>query len=463
MDLLLLHTQDKTDKKSGSTSTCDLKLYSNEDNVEYVGTFNFDYQRYGSKKQITFIHSFNLNILTGDIIVGYQLFNNNLTNEKQFKSSSLSKKNSFNLLYELTENGFYRGEKRLKFWGIKYDRALESIRSIIYKKIEPHFKSDFIKNKIYEHKCSVNLLYDMLVDYHLDVKEIKSHDNVYENIRYEYPKKKWLVKNDNKFLPSILDSYGIKSKYLVGELNKFSDKSIHISSLNYLCKLFGDNYLDYIKQINWENYCYDLPINKKFHILKNDVEKKSMVTLINKWDNNTLRSDSLIFNLNKLFTIRDLLEKRGLELKFKAKNDYEFENVMESWLGIKLHFARGFKLRYEFPEDFVKSIETNIEINGETFTPKILLTEEDFRVEGYNMKNCMSKQFTNGSLYIYIALTNNRKRINLQYRKGGLVQQYGKANTPVIDLFNLAVEVLTERFKSYPSIEWKKEKYDFLM
>ena len=90
MDLLLLHTQDKTDKKSGSTSTCDLKLYSNENNIEYVGTFNFDYQRYGSKKQITFIHSFNLNILTGDIIVGYQLFNNNLTNEKQFKSSSNS-------------------------------------------------------------------------------------------------------------------------------------------------------------------------------------------------------------------------------------------------------------------------------------------------------------------------------------------------------------------------------------
>jgi hypothetical protein len=74
----------------------------------------------------------------------------------------------------------------------------------------------------------------------------------------------------------------------------------------------------------------------------------------------------------------------------------------------------------------------------------------------------MSKQFTNGNLYVYVALTYKRKRINLQYRKGNLVQQYGKANTPVIDIFDSAIETLTNRFKSHPNIEWKKEKYDFL-
>ncbi|WP_282459225.1 hypothetical protein, partial [Mycoplasmopsis arginini] len=114
MDLLLTYKQEKRDTKSDSVSTCDLKLYSNHTNIEYVGVFDFDYQRYGTKKQITFRHSFNVDIVTGDVVVGYELTNNNLTRDRLFKTTSINKKNSFNLLYELTENGFYRGEKRLK-------------------------------------------------------------------------------------------------------------------------------------------------------------------------------------------------------------------------------------------------------------------------------------------------------------------------------------------------------------
>jgi len=463
MDLLLKHNQKKIDNKSGSVSICDLRLFSDDDNIEYFGTFDFDYQRYGYKRQVTFIHSFTLNILTGDILINYKLINNNLTKEQQLKTSSQSKKNSFKMLSELSENGFYRGEKRLKYWGVKYERVIESINLTIYNKIKTNFKGDFIKSKNYENKYVINPLYDMLVDYHLDCKEIKQHDGVYEDIKHEYPKKKWLLKNDNKFLPAILDTYGIKSKYLIGELNSRCDKPIQIASLNYLCKLFGDNYLDYLKQFNWDLHCYDIIPNRKVHRLKNDVEKKSMVTLINRWEKDSLRSDSLIYNLNKLFTIRELLEQRGIDLNFKAKCDNEFENILETWIGIKSYFSKGYKLKYVFPEDFINIIETEIDVDGLSYTPKILSTEEDFRLEGYRMKNCMSKQFSNGNLYVYVSLTHKRKTINLQYRKGVLTQQYGKANTPVIDLFKTAIDILSNRFNSQPNIEWKKEKYDFLV
>ena len=97
------------------------------------------------------------------------------------------------------------------------------------------------------------------------MKGIKGHDGVYDDIQTEYPKKKWLIKNDYKFLPSILDSYGIKSKYLIGELNKNFSRKIQIGSLNYLCKLFGENYIDYLKQINWDRHCYENVPNKKLH------------------------------------------------------------------------------------------------------------------------------------------------------------------------------------------------------
>ena len=462
MDLLLIHRQEKRDNKSSASSICDLKLYSDSNNIEYIATFDFDYHRYGEKKHVTFIHRFNLNLSNGDILVTYTIDNHNLTDEKSFKSSTLKKKNNFGLLFDLSENGFYRGEKRPKFWGVKYDRIIEKIFELVYDKIKDNFKNDFIKEKNYQQKYSVNPIYDLIVDFHLDLKDIKSHDGVYHDIRYEYPKKKYLKLNENKFLPAVLDSYSIKSKYLIGELNANSDKSIHISSLNYICKLFGSNFIDYIKKVNWQNHCYDLPNNKKIHELKNESEKRLMVHLINNWERNTLRTDSLIYNINKLLTIREQLEVKGLDLKFKAKNDHEFENILETWSGIKQHFARGFKLRYIFPQHFLDDIEQPIEINGEIFKPKVLTTEEEFRVEGYVMKNCMSKQFPHGSLYIFMSLTNKRKRINLQYRKGFLSQQYGKANTPVPESFTKSVEILTERFKNYVNLEWRKEKYDFL-
>jgi hypothetical protein len=462
MDLIFKHSQEKTDKKFSSNSNCDIKLYQTDNELIYFAVYDFDYQRYGNKKHVTFEHGFNLNLNNGDIITTYRILNGGVTEEKMFRNSYLKKKNDFKMLLELTENGFIRGEKRINYWGVKYNRQIESMINLVFNIIKPKFKSDFYLNKNYIQKHTINPLYDMFVDYHLDVKKIKAHDGVYFDIKNEYPKKKWLIKNDYKFLPSVLDSYGIKSKYLIGEINKLSGKPINISTLNYICKLFGSGYIDYLKKIKWENHCYDLMPNKKLHELKNDSEKKCMVSVINKWETETLKSDSFVYSINRLLSIREVLKERGVDLSFKAKNDHDFENLMEQWSSIKLHFARGYKVKYVMSTDFIETIEQEININGEIYIPKLILSEEDFRLEGFTMKNCMGKQFSHGAIYIYVSLQHKRKRINLQYRKGKLNQSYGKANTPVTPIFGKAIDVLTKRFEVQPNIEWRKEKYDFL-
>lgn len=462
MDLLFKHSQEKKDKKYGSKSECDLKLFFDGTFIKYNSVFDFQYNRYGSMKYVTFEHQLVINITNGDIQVKYDIINKGLTDEKMFRTTTKQKKNDFKLLFDLTDNGFGRGEKRVGYWGVKYSRASKQILDLIHDIIKDKIKLEYTSQKILKGEYQVNPFYDMIVDFHLEMKGIKGHNSVYHDIQNDYPKKKWLEKNDYKFLPSVLDSYGIKSKYLIGELNKNVGRPINLGSLNYLCKMFGPNYLDYLKQFVWELHCYDNPPNRKIHELKNDSEKSCMVKTIQKWETTTLKSDSLIYSINKLFIIRDLLEQRGLDLRFKAKNDSEFDNTMETWSGIKLHFARGYKVKYTLPQDMIDYIESDITIGDEVYKPTLILTEEEFRLEGFNMKNCMSKQFLHGSIYIYVALQHKRKRINLQYRKGTLVQSYGKANTKVLDIFNEATEVLTERFKKYTNVEWKKEKYDFL-
>jgi hypothetical protein len=457
MDLLFVYRQEKQDLRKTTNSICDLRLYGDEDNILFTSSFDFDYSRYGEDKHVTFIHKLNIQIKTGNIFLNYEIENSKNTNDS---SKNTSKKNNFNILFDVTENGFYNGERRQKFWGVKYQKATNTIFNLIYKIIQPNFKNEYYREKNYTEKHQVNPLYDVLVDYHLDMNGIKPHDGVYYNIRHDYPKKKYLKTNNFKFLPSILDSYSIKSKYLLGVLNKNTDNTIHIKSLNYICKLFGENYIDYIKKVKWETVCYDLPPNKRIHQLKNDSEKRLMIQLINNWEKKNIKTESFIYSINKLLTLREFLEKKGLKLKFNAKNDNDFDNLLETWTSIQKHLKKGYKLRYNFPEDFVKTLESPIIHNNETYKPKILMSEDDFRIEGFLMKNCMSKQFSYGSLYVYISLLNKKKRINVQYRLGVLSQHYGKTNTETPKEFLPVIDTLSKRMVTYRNMIWKIEKYE---
>lgn len=462
MDLLFTHKQEKTNKKLDNVaSNCELTLSKDDKFIYYEGNFNFIYTRYGEKRNLTHSYYFSVNIKTGNIHCKYILTPHQVSKNKLFRPTKRDKKNNFELLFDCVEDGLIHGEKKTGFWGTKYQKAVDKIYNMIDDILRPNFKSDFYKNKEHTEKYTENPLYDLIVDYHLDMKGIKAHDKIYSDIQYDYPLKKWLTKNENKFLPAVLDSYGIKSKYLISELNTITNP-VYIKSVNYFCKLFGENYIDYIKQIKWQGHCYTLPFNKKTHMLKNEAEKKCMVSLLNNWEKNFIKSETALYSVNKLLSTREFIEGRGLNLKFKTKTTIDFDFLMDSWVSIKSHMNKGYKLKYHMPDEFIQMIEKDIVIDNQTFKSKLLITEDDFRVEGYDMKNCMNAQFVHGILYLYVTLQSGRKKINLQYRRGVLSQMYGKANTKVDDSFLPAVSVLSTRFEKEPNIHPKKIKYDII-
>jgi hypothetical protein len=461
MELLFTHEQEKKDRLN-LISTCNLKLSLDGDFLVYISSFYSEYLRHGVKITLFFEHQLHLNLINGDFSTGYKLNNNGNLFKSLLKNKIKNKTNDFIFLDELLTNGFYKGEKRTNFWGVKYSRATDKIFKIVFDLLKYKFQSNFLKTKEYENKNLNDKLFELIVDFHLDCKKIKGHDNIYFDIKYNFPKKKYLKRNEDKFLPAILDEYGIKSKYLISELNKEHNPPIHLKSLKYLCNLFGENYVEYLKKIPWEVNLYREVVNKKIHTLKNESEKKNLVTLFNKWQDIDSIHGNLISSLNKLLSLRGYLEKIGFNLKFQIKNNTDLNNQYEVWYGHKKHLNRGYRLRYNIDSDFVKFIQEDIEVNGETFKPKLLLNEEEFIIEGTIMKNCMSKQFSHGVICLFVSLKNKNKRVNLQYRKGTLVQSYGKANTQVPEIFNDAIYILTQRFKKNSEITWKKEKYDFI-
>lgn len=464
MDLLFNHHQDKRHKNGKTHSYCDLKLYKFNNLIHYVAEFCFTYYRYEVEKNMSVNYGLTIDMNNGDLTSTYQIINKSPSSEVFGLSKCNKIKNKFDKVFETTSSGFYNGEKRKKFWGVKYDKVTSKIFNIILNNLSQEIKSEFLKGKDYINKPVINPLFDLLVDFHLDKKKIKSHDSVYFSIQREYPKIKWLRLNDYKFLPSVLDSYGIKTKYLIGEINKNETNDINIRSVNYLCKLFGENYVDYLKQIDWATHCCVPTPNKKHHELKNEYEKKSMIKLINNWEKENFHVNDLISSISELLTIREFLETKNINLKFKVNNDIEFMLTFERWKNMKSHYKKGYQIRYSMPNDFVCEIEKEIIVDGLVFKPTILKTEEEYNLEGFIMKNCMGKQFIYGLMRIYISLTHKRKRINLQYnRNGNLLQSYGKANTPVDVFFNESVKILNKRMLEYSDIQWVKEKYDFIV
>lgn len=462
MDLLFSHIQKNIDRKTKNESNCRIELYSSDDSLFFSSYFESEYFRFEKKKTISYEHNFSLSLSTGDIVVSYKLTNKDLEPKVLLKNTFKKKKNDFSLLEHLISSGIVRGEKRVKFWGQKYEEEIKKLTKIFEGILLPKIDFDFYVKKLKKEKESNDYLFKLIVDFHLSKKMIRGHDNVYNHIKYEYPQKVWLKKNDNKFLPALLDMYGIKSKYFIGEINKSSDKMISIKSLSYICKLFGNNYIDHIKNIPWKDKCFDLPPNKKIHKLKNESEKKFLAQLIKNWDKEHFYKDSFIYLLNKLFSLREELESIGYVLKFNAKNVHDFENLMQIWMGHLKHHKRGYRVKYKMNDVFVNDIEENINVNGLVYKPKILQSEDDFRFEGFKMKNCMAQQFIHGAIYVYVSLSVGRKTINIQYRKGKMVQSFGKANTDTPELFEDALKILNKRFEKWETLTWKKEKYDII-
>jgi hypothetical protein len=129
---------------------------------------------------------------------------------------------------------------------------------------------------------------------------------------------------------------------------------------------------------------------------------------------------------------------------------------------LKKYFSRGYKIRYTFPEEFLEYIEKDIQIGDVRYTPKVLSSEEDFKVEGHIMKNCMGGQFNHGSIFIFISLRKGKKWVDVRFNKGEQTMVYGKANSPIPDDFKIVVDALTKRVKKFGEISWIKEKYDII-
>ena len=479
MENVFNYIQKKQTEKGRCDEKCSIDIFHQHDRLIIDLSYHFTYLKSPveptpdsikreSLREVKSQYRITIDLLKPNFFVFSSTINSGfLSDEKKSKNREL--KNNFRQLAEIIDLGFYGGGKKGTSWGVRYEKKTKSAWEVIKNIIQPSIKDPYLKTKNYN-TPTISPLYDLISDFYIDSKKVKGHDLIYLDIQEDFPKEKFLKVNDRKFVPSLLDQYGIKTKQFIGALNNsVDDMPIIIKSLNYLCKLFGENYIDYMNKIDWHLHCYKSPPTKKTHTLKNEREKKNMVKLIQNWEEEGLRTNteismdgSVITSIYNLLELRNKVEDKGIELKFTATSDSELDIIYEEWISLKKYLIKGYRVRYNFPTDFVDYIEKPIVIGNVVYTPLILKTEESFKIEGHIMKNCMGGQFDHGSISIYVSLRKGKKWVDVQFRSGDRTMCYGKANSDTPSDFKIAIDSLTKRMKKFKDIKWSKEKYDII-
>ena len=444
MELIIDLKYDK--KKEDINAEMESRLLCDDKFIELIYNFKIDGIRYGKPYDRDYTTTLRINLKNGD----FEVTKNYTENSKTTKHT---KRNNFSVLSDVISDSFLGGHRNERFWGVKLSNYYYKVTEYIISK----FESNYGDGKPVEIENYYQKLYSSIVGYHLVKSKIKPHDNIFFNILYDYPKKKFLEKNDFKYVPSVLDFYGIKNKYFITEINK-KDNDIVIGTLKCLTDMFGENYIDFLRQIPL-NICDEIIRPRVKYTLKNNSEKNNMVKLIN-----NMVKDEKIEIVKKIYKLMDLfnyMEKHDVKIKFKKENIDQYDALYDTLTEYKKFYDRNYIYKFSFPEKFVNIIEQDIEFNGKTYSVNILKSELDFLNESVKMKNCLLTHFSNSYSYLYLTVFDGDKTTNIQIKNNKVFQIYGKANSVASKDVIEVSEIITDKVIRFGDFKPEKIMEEF--
>lgn len=318
----------------------------------------------------------------------------------------------------------------------------------------------------------------LFIDKFVELKKIKVPDNFQYLIKKYYPTEKYLKKNDRKLIASILDFFGIKSKITIRILHHYPNIDIFV--LYNLCKLFGKDFHKYIGNIDIkvisnmyepskytieESFAKEMILNNPTNITINDVDRDTLLKLINSLVNNKFSLDKNFINLIlDHFKMIEKVREHGVDYEFKAKDYNQLHTEHSELSKIVGAIKKGWVLEYKFNEEMVKEIEKPITVSINlwdtentvyeyiTFKPHILKREEEYVEEGNFMHHCVAS-YSDKDRSIIISIRNedmsDRVTCEFDCQTGLCIQARHFCNGQPPDYMVLALDELKEKVKLY--------------
>ena len=357
-------------------------------------------------------------------------------------------------------------------------------------KIDNEFDNQVFLDTLYRTLCSImdiedysykivknpdiNLISEMVIKLFVKLKKIKVPNEYTNYLVNWYPTQKYLKKNDNKLILSILDRLNLKTKSFV---KLFHDNpNINIKNLITLSMMFG--YADlkkYITNLDSRYYIDNLSLSRQnlensypntkenYEYNLKQREKSRLVKLLNSvfYD---MGKDSLPENLvgdqmrqivDHILMINKIREYiPTIELNCTNIKDFHHEHIEYS--KIERSIQKGYSIEYTFDQRLVNRVEQEIiaPVGDDFYIPVILKTDGEYTEEGSHMHHCVAS-YADRELSLIISIRKNgrvgHERVTCEFnvKSKDLVQAKYFCNAIPPEEFQLAIKKLTHLIKTY--------------
>jgi hypothetical protein len=424
----------------------------------------------------------NRTIFTFDFRTGnFQIIHTTSRGKK--KGTKVFRTNNFNYLKEalrnspgifrlnrLNENKKYKNESQELINDNEFNNIIAKIFGI----------DAFALNKM----DSYGGFYNKIMELFVKIRKIKIPNHSYEHLlEYNYPKEILLKKNGRKLVASVLDLYGIKSKYTIKLLHNYP--YLNLISITKLCLLFGQHYQKYLSSINESLFAKSQTQEREvraffsitdykvqiYNFKIGDIEKENIVRILN--DNQFQKpiTEEVISDIYDHFNMIDKIRVYDNKISMKAKTYLEFVNEHRELSKTVSAIKKGWVIEYVYDDKTIEQIEEPISINIGTdiddttiFIPHILKREEEYIEEGKFMHHCVASYADHErSMIVSIRNPNGLDRVTCEFeiQSGRLIQARHFCNATPPEDYNDVIEDVKDKVRllaRYGTLNWKEKR-----
>jgi hypothetical protein len=288
--------------------------------------------------------------------------------------------------------------------------------------------------------------------YHLESKGVKLPNNWTTFIHtYPQPLKKVYVKNDYKYIDSIMEVNklsGTRIRKILHTLDHFDPNTIK-SAFYYYGEDYimnqSDEFLYKIFKSNITNY----NVIKVNEYITNKQDLKNSFEIFKLAVNGNIHEQTFIDHIRMYSFL-----KRFEPIKWEAKTYLDFSDEHIHWTELQSFYTNG---TYErtYSDEFSKNSQSKIEINNETYYPVLLKKSDEYNKESFIQSNCVKGYISRAaSLIISLRKDDNesKERATIEYRISGndknvelrRVQTLGRFNNVLPKEWDEPIKILDE-------------------
>jgi hypothetical protein len=324
--------------------------------------------------------------------------------------------------------------------------------------------------------------YNKIVESFIEYRKIKVPNHSFVHLlEYSYPKEVLFKKNDRKLVASVLDMYGIKTKFTIKLLHNYP--FLNLITISKLCLIFGKDYQKYLSSIRENIFAASQTRNREVNALYSisdykikileynisDTDKENIVRILNDEKYQKPITEDTINDLLDHFRMINKIKYYDNKLTMKAKTYLEFTQEHQMLSKIMSTIKKGWIIEYVYNEKTIHQIEEPLskfvsdEIGEVTFYPTILRREDEYSEEGKFMHHCVGTYADKDkSMIISIRKNNNTDRVTCEFdiQSGNMIQARYFCNAQPPEEYQSIIEHIQDLIMllaRYGILNWKEK------